>query len=56
VLFAASRRVSFGVEAGVRYHSDLTDIEGLSGTGLENLNDAGDRWSVPVSGVARFAF
>ena len=56
VLFALSSRVSIGVEAGVRYHTDLKDIEGLAGTGLENLNDAGDRWSVPVSGVLRFGF
>ena len=34
VLFAASRRVSLGVEAGVRYHTDLSQIEGLAGTGL----------------------
>jgi hypothetical protein len=54
VLFAASSRISFGVEAGIRYHTDLADIEGLAGTGLENLNDAGNRWSVPVSGVVRF--
>jgi hypothetical protein len=56
VLFAAFPRVSFGVEAGIRYHTDLTDIEGLAGTGLENLNDAGDRWSMPISGVVRFGF
>jgi hypothetical protein len=56
VLFAASSRVSFGIEAGIRYHTDLADIDGLAGTGLENLNDAGDRWSVPVSGVVRFGF
>ena len=56
VLFAVSSRVSVGVEGGIRYHTDLTDIEGLAGTGLENLNDAGDRWSVPISGVLRFRF
>jgi hypothetical protein len=56
VLFAATSRLSFGVEAGIRYHTDLTDVEGLAGTGLENLNDAGNRWSVPVSGVVRFGF
>jgi hypothetical protein len=56
VLFAATPRISFGLEAGLRYHTDLTDIEGLAGTGLENLNDAGSRWSVPVSGVVRFGF
>jgi hypothetical protein len=56
VLFAVSPRVSLGVEAGVRYHTDLSEIEGLAGTGLENLNDAGSRWSVPISGVVRFGF
>lgn len=56
ILFAASRRISLGVETGVRYHTDLSDIEGLAGTGLENLNDAGSRWSVPISGVVRFGF
>ena len=56
VLFAVSSRVSIGVEGGIRYHTDLTDIEGLAGTGLENLNDAGNRWAVPISGVIRFGF
>lgn len=56
VLFGVSPRVSLGVEAGVRYHTDLSEIEGLAGTGLENLNDAGSRWSVPISGVVRFGF
>jgi hypothetical protein len=56
VLVAVSSRVSVGVEGGVRYHTELSEIEGLAGTGLENLNDAGNRWSVPISGVVRFAF
>jgi hypothetical protein len=56
VLFGVAPRVGFGVEVGVRYHTDLTELEGLAGTGLENLNDAGDRWSVPISAVLRFAF
>lgn len=56
VLFSVSPRIRIGVEGGVRYHSDLKQIEGLSGTGLENLNDAGHRWSVPVSGVVRIGF
>jgi hypothetical protein len=56
VLFAVSPRVRLGLEAGLRYHSDLSGTEGLAGTGLENLNDAGDRWSVPVSAVFRIGF
>jgi hypothetical protein len=56
MLFAISPRVRLGVEGGLRYHTDLEQIEGLAGTGLENLNDGGSRWSVPISGVVRFAF
>jgi hypothetical protein len=55
-LFAVGPRVGLGVEIGVRYHTDLSQVEGLAGTGLENLNDAGSNWSVPISGVFRFAF
>lgn len=56
VLIAATSRISFGVEAGLRYHTKLSDIEGLAGTGLENLNDAGAGWSAPISGVVQFRF
>lgn len=56
MLFAISPRVRLGVEGGLRYHTDLQQLEGLAGTGLENLNDGGSRWSVPISGVVRFAF
>jgi hypothetical protein len=56
ILFAVSSRLSLGIEAGVRYHTDLSQTEGLAGTGLENLNDAGSGWSVPISGVVRFGF
>jgi hypothetical protein len=56
VLFGVSPRVSLGVEGGLRYHTGLSQIEGLAGTGLENLNDAGSGWSVPISGVVRFGF
>lgn len=56
VLFALSPRFSLGAEGGLRYHTDLAQVEGLAGTGLENLNDAGSNWSVPISGVVRFAF
>jgi len=39
-----------------RYHTGLTDVEGLAGTGLENLNDAGNGWSAPISGIVQFRF
>jgi hypothetical protein len=56
VLFGVSSRVSLGVEGGLRYHTGLSQLEGLAGTGLENLNDAGSGWSVPISGVVRVGF
>jgi hypothetical protein len=55
LLFGASN-VKFGIEGGLRYHADLSDLEGLAGTGLENLNDAGSSWSIPISGVVRIGF
>ena len=29
-------------------------VTGLAGTDLQNLNDAGGRWSLPLGLVARF--
>ena len=56
ILFAVSSRVKLGVEGGLRYHPDLSEFATLAGTGLENLNDAGTNWSVPISGVVRVGF
>jgi hypothetical protein len=54
--FGVAPRVALGVEAGLRYHTKLQRLNGLAGTGLENLNDAGNRWSFPVAGVLRVRF
>lgn len=54
--FKLNPNVSLGAEVGLRWQGKLTDIEGLRGTGLENLNDVGQRWSVPVSAVLNFRF
>lgn len=48
--FAVGGNTTLGFEAGLRYSGDLKGIEGLAGTGLENLNDAGARWSFPLVG------
>lgn len=56
VAFALGPNVSLGGEVGLRWQGGLTDIEGLRGTGLENLNDVGQRWSLPVSAVLSFRF
>jgi hypothetical protein len=56
VFVEVSPRISLGVDGGVRYHTKLAELEGLAGTGLENLNDAGNRWAVPISAVMRVRF
>jgi hypothetical protein len=56
MLFAVSPRIKLGIEGGLRYHPDLSELATLAGTGLENLNDAGTNWSVPISGVVRLGF
>lgn len=56
LLFDVSPRVSLGVDGGFRYHTKLAELEGLAGTGLENLNDAGSRWSAPISAIMRVRF
>ena len=48
--------VALGIEAGLRYQTGLSDLEGLAGTGLEPINDAGSRWSVPVLATVTFRF
>lgn len=56
IAFNLGRNVSLGGEVGLRWQGALQDIEGLAGTGLENLNDGGQRWSLPVSAVLNFRF
>lgn len=56
IAFNLGRNVSLGGEVGLRWQGKLKDIEGLAGTGLENLNDVGQRWSLPVSAVLTFRF
>jgi hypothetical protein len=56
VLFAVAPRVALGVTAGLRYHTELQDLEGLAGTGLESLNDGGSRWAFPLGATLRFSF
>ena len=48
--------MALGIEAGLRYQTGLSDLEGLAGTGLEPINDVGSRWSVPVLATVTFRF
>ena len=54
--YDVSPSVGLGVEAGLRYQTGLSDLEGLAGTGLEKINDVGSRWSVPVLATVTFRF
>lgn len=54
--YDVSESVALGIEAGLRYQTGLSDLEGLAGTGLEPINDAGSRWSVPVLATVTFRF
>jgi hypothetical protein len=55
--FAVAPRVRLGIEAGVRWSGDLSDLDqGLAGTGLENLNDSSSRWTFPVMGTIGVRF
>ena len=54
--YDVSPSVGLGIEAGLRYQTGMSDLEGLLGTGLENINDVGSRWSVPVLATITFRF
>lgn len=56
VQFAVTRAVRLGVEGGLRWSGDLADVEGLAGTGLENLNDSSRRWAFPILGTMSVRF
>lgn len=57
VVFAVTPRIGLGVEAGLRWTGEPDGLdEDLAGTGLENLNDTGSRWTMPIVGTFRVRF
>ncbi len=56
VQFKVAPAVRLGVETGLRWTGNLADIDGLAGTGLENLNDSSSRWTLPIMGTITFKF
>jgi hypothetical protein len=56
VLFETSERVGVFGQMGLRYVTGMSDVDGLAGTGLEEINDSSARWTLPfLVGVrARF--
>jgi hypothetical protein len=56
VLFQASERLGVFGQLGLRYVTGMSEVDGLVGTGLEEINDSSARWTLPfLIGVrARF--
>jgi hypothetical protein len=48
LLWQAADRVGLFGQIGVRWVSGMSEVDGLSGTGLETINDKSARWTVPV--------
>jgi len=51
-----SPKVALGLETGPRFQTKPRGLEGLAGTGLENINDTGSRWSMPIVATLRLRF
>lgn len=56
VLYELNERVGVGGEVGLRWRGGLSELEGLTGTGLEKINDNSDRWALPITFTARVRF
>lgn len=56
VRYDVGSRFSIGVETGPRFQSKPDNLATLVGTGLESINDTGDRWSMPVLFAATLRF
>jgi hypothetical protein len=51
-----SDTIAIGAELGLRYQPKPSPASILEGTGLENINDTGSRWSLPVSAFLTWRF
>lgn len=56
LLYALNRSFDLNAQLGLRYNSGLSAIDGLQGTGLEDVNDKSSRWTMPVSVGLRVKF
>jgi hypothetical protein len=54
--YDVSSTLSLGLETGPRYQGQPDNVPTLAGTGLESINDTGDRWSMPVLFTATLRF
>ena len=51
-----SDTIAIGAEIGLRYQPKPSPAPILAGTGLENINDTGNRWSLPISAFLTWRF
>lgn len=51
-----SDNLSIGAETGLRYQPGLKPVPILRGTGLEQINETGSRWAIPLSVFATWRF
>jgi hypothetical protein len=56
VLWQTFGRVGVFGQLGLRYVTGMSDVDGLVGTGLEEINDSSGRWTVPFLIGARARF
>jgi hypothetical protein len=56
LLYALSDRVDVTGEVGLRYVSGLSEVDGLEGTSLEDINDNSSRWALPLAFGIRVRF
>jgi hypothetical protein len=54
--YDVSPTFSLGLETGPRYQGTPDNVPTLVGTGLESINDTGDRWSMPILFTATLRF
>jgi hypothetical protein len=56
VLFQTSPKTGIFAQLGLRWTSGMSEVDGLEGTGLDNINDKSARWTFPFLVGARFRF
>ena len=56
LLWQTTERVGVFGQLGLRYVTGMSDVDGLVGTGLEEINDSSGRWTLPFLVGARARF
>jgi hypothetical protein len=56
VVFQIRDRIGIFGQAGLRWVSGMSAIDGLEGTGLETINDNSSRWTMPFIAGVRVGF